>query len=180
VRLLKKLIFIGACSIFLAACNITDKEVTEKVDVEEDVEPAGISKEVENDHFKLVVKSEKQNFALDEPIVVTAELHYLGSEQEMIVYSNATLIDYQLLSDDGNFELSSEGVDTANKFVIPKNQPYIETFEFDKKDESFGSLLDSMAAGSYTMKVEASYEVEGSQDEEDLATEINFEVGGLD
>ncbi|MGD6894592.1 hypothetical protein [Bacillus infantis] len=111
---------------------------------------------------------------------MTAELHYLGSQQEMSVYSNATLIDYQLLSDDGNFKLSSEGVDTANKFVIPKNQPYIETFVFDKKDESFGSLLDSMAAGSYTLKVEASYEVEGSQDEEDLATEINFEVGGLD
>ena len=44
---MKKLIFIGVCSVFLVACNTTDKDVNENVlEVKENVEQTEISKEV--------------------------------------------------------------------------------------------------------------------------------------
>lgn len=182
---MKKLIFIGVCLIFLVACNteIEGRENVEDVNEKNELDNDGLnsvqtnfSNEVENEDFKLILKSEKQNFSNNEPIIFTAELHYIGAGQEMEVYSNASLIDFQIQNEDGTFELISEGVDYHHSYEIQKDEPYMTTFEFDKNDEASRSLLESMITGDYTIKIQASYGKEDFLTNTHLTTGLNFKI----
>lgn len=181
-------------SVGLVACNSENESINHSVNNEsypgqagadkieikesnyENIKQTEISNEVKNEDFKLIVKSEKQNFSIDEPIKFITELYYIGSDQEVTVYPSAGLISYHILSKDGTFELKSEGEDSRESFVIQKNQPYITTFEFDKKDEGFGSLLESLGAGNYIIKIQVSYGIGIFLNEKYLATELNFKI----
>lgn len=163
----------------LSACGSSEGGEDDTMDAqknEQDPKYTELVREVENEDVKLIVKREKNSYSSDEKIQFEAEIHNVSADEEITVYTNSTLIDFHLTSEENEFDLANEAQDESHIRTIKKGEPYKETIEFDKEDPSFGNLLENMNAGTYKIIFTVSYGKENYTENNQLFTELEFQI----
>ncbi len=83
----------------------------------------GQSAAVEQDGFRLELRTDKQTYTTDEPITIAATLTYIGPENSVAVYHGDPMVTFDLAELSGRREMGGVVHDVCRQTVLTKGKP---------------------------------------------------------